>query len=118
VSHRVIGVWYLVVSISSGFLGFVLSVFVRLECSVVSFCVLFGDFHLYSCIVSVHGLVMVFGFIMPVLLGGFGNFCIPLCLGVCDLVLPRLNCVALWFYVLGVFSVLLSSVVDEGIGVG
>jgi heme/copper-type cytochrome/quinol oxidase subunit 1 len=108
----------LVFSVSCGFFGFVLSVFVRFECSLVSFGVLFGDFHVYSVVVSSHGLVMVFGFVMPVVLGGFGNYWVPVFLCVSDMVLARFNCVSLWCFVVGVLFVVFSSVVDEGIGVG
>jgi len=72
----------------------------------------------YSVVVTSHGLVMVFGFIMPVVLGSLGNYFVPVFLCCCDLVLPRLNCVSLWFYVCGVSLVVCSSCIDEGIGVG
>ena len=118
VSHRVIGIWYFLFSVLAGFFGFVFSVCVRFEVSLVSFSVCFGDFQLYSVFVTCHGLVMIFGFVMPVVLGSFGNYFIPVFVSVCDMALPRFNCVSLWLYFLGFSLVFVSSVVDEGIGFG
>ena len=46
---------------------------------------------MYKYIITGHGLAMIFFFLMPVIIGGFGKYLLPLLLGVSDLSLPRLN---------------------------
>jgi len=53
--------------------------------------VLFGDYQFYNCIITAHGLLMIFAFIMPVVLGGFVNYWLPVLFGCPDMVFPRLN---------------------------
>lgn len=50
----------------------------------------------YNYVITSHGIVMIFFFLMPVLIGGFGNYLIPLMLGKDDLNLPRLKALRLW----------------------
>ncbi|MBM6549280.1 cbb3-type cytochrome c oxidase subunit I [Streptococcus dysgalactiae subsp. equisimilis] len=45
----------------------------------------------YNFVITGHGIVMIFFFLMPVLIGGFGNYLLPILLGLPDLNLPRLK---------------------------
>jgi cytochrome c oxidase subunit 1 len=49
------------------------------------------DGHIYKCLITAHGLIMIFFFVMPVLIGGFGKLLIPIHLKIPDMALPRLN---------------------------
>ncbi|MFN8544201.1 MAG: cbb3-type cytochrome c oxidase subunit I [Candidatus Binatia bacterium] len=61
----------------------------------------------YNAVVTMHGTIMVFFAAMPILLGAFGNFLIPLMVGAPDMAFPRLNMMSVW--TLGTASLVLLS---------
>jgi hypothetical protein len=75
-----IGVLYLIFALFSGLVGTAFSVLIRLELSGpgVQF---IADNQLYNSIITAHAIIMIFFMVMPALIGGFGNFLLPLGLG-------------------------------------
>lgn len=117
-NHKDIGVLYLVYGIFSGILGTMFSVLMRLELSMPGTGIFDGNYQLYNVVITGHALLMIFFFIMPVLLGGFGNLMVPLLIGAPDMAFPRLNNLSFWFLVPSLLLVLSSAVVELGAGTG
>lgn len=76
-----IGVLYIIFSLISGIIGTTLSVIIRGELAGY----IKTDTELYNVIVTLHGLIMIFFMIMPGLIGGFGNYIIPVMIGALDM---------------------------------
>lgn len=63
---------------------------------------------------TMHGLIMVFWAITPIIIGAFGNFCIPLMIGARDMAFPKLNMYSFWVFVLSGIIVLAAFFVPLG----
>lgn len=74
--------------------------------------------HIYNTILTAHALIIIFFMVMPVLLGGFGNYFTPLMLGGSDLIFPRLNILSLTLLPIGIIFLLTSLLCEGGRGTG
>jgi LAGLIDADG endonuclease/Cytochrome C and Quinol oxidase polypeptide I len=75
-----IGTLYLIFAIFSGLLGTAFSVLIRLELSGPGVQYI-ADNQLYNSIITAHAILMIFFMVMPAMIGGFGNFLLPLLVG-------------------------------------
>lgn len=110
---KVIAVQYSVTALMAGLVALVLSWLMRLQLG-------FPDSHSvidqgqYYQIITMHGMIMVVYLLTALLLGGFGNYLIPLMVGARDMVFPYLNMLSYWTYLLAVLVLLSSFFVPGG----
>jgi len=131
-NHKDIGTLYLIFAIFAGIVGGAFSGMMRVELAepgiqyLDTFARWFGAtnpsfdeaLHTWNVLITAHGLIMVFFMVMPAIIGGFGNWFIPIMIGAPDMAFPRMNNVSFWLTVAGFISLLASAFVPGGTGNG
>jgi cytochrome c oxidase subunit 1 len=126
--HKVIGIWYAVTGLTFLFFGFCLVMLMRWQLAFPGRPLpilggLFGEARMpggsmlpefYNELGAMHGTIMVFLGVVPLAVGGFGNFVLPLQIGAPDMAFPRINLASYWSYFLGGVTMLASFFVPGG----
>ncbi|MBW7837964.1 MAG: cytochrome c oxidase subunit I [Sphingomonadales bacterium] len=120
-NHKDIGTMYLIFAVAAGIIGGLFSVLMRIELQHpgVTFLPMLtgGDLdaaaNLFNVLITAHGLIMVFFMVMPALIGGFGNWFVPIMIGAPDMAFPRMNNISFWLLPASI-TLLVISVFVEG----
>jgi len=127
VDHKIIGLQYLFTGFAFLVLGTLLSLLIRWQLGFPGKSlpgmgtlaphgmpngVMLPDF--YHMAFTMHATIMIFFAVIPILVGGFGNYLVPLMIGAEDMAFPRLNMMSYWTYVVSGIVMLSSFFTETG----
>ncbi len=110
---KVIAVQYSATALTAGLVALVLSWLMRLQLGFPDSLSIIDQDQYYQ-LITMHGMIMVIYLLTALLLGGFGNYLIPLMVGARDMVFPYMNMLSYWVYLLAVLVLLASFFVPGG----
>ena len=115
-NHKDIGILYFILAIWSGMIGSSIRMIIRLELG--SCDNLINNNQIYNSLITNHAFIIIFFIVIPFIIGGFGNFLIPLILGSPDIAFPRLNNIRFWLLPPSLTLLILRNFIYIGTGAG
>src|SRR3989339_340031 len=112
VDHKRIGLMYLISVLTFFVVGIIIGLLMRLELIAPGKQLM--EAQTYNSLFTLHGVIMIFLFIIPGLPAVFGNFFLPIQIGARDVAFPRLNLLSWYVYVVGAILALVSLFLPGG----
>ena len=117
-SHKDIGILYLLFGMLCAMVATGMSVIIRMELSGGNAQFLHNNNQVFNVLVTGHAIGMIFLFVMPVWLGAFGNFMLPILIGGVDMAFARLNNISFWMLPPALVCIVASVLIEQGSGTG
>lgn len=110
--HKRIGILYLCSMLAFFSVAVIIGLIMRIELMAPGKTIV--EAKTYNSLFTVHGVIMIFLFIIPGIPAAFGNFVMPIQIGAKDVAFPRLNLLSWWLYMSGGFFAILSLFIAGG----